>query len=193
MTTSKNGNTVGLLILATAMLTTRLHHFEYLPDASWAIFFLSGFYLFSARAFALLTLEAVIIDYVATQHLGVSSYCLSIAYPFVLPAYAALWLGGRLAARHRHDQLLHRVGWLVVCLLVSVSVCFLLTNGSFYWLSGRAASPDIAGWIVGFQRWYPYFLAVPCIYVTIAVVAEGLGARLRASAGIATTPASRKG
>jgi hypothetical protein len=183
MAATRNGHTVGLLVLAGAMLATRLHHFEYLPDASWAIFFLSGFYLFGARVFAVLLVEAVVIDYVATQHLGVSSYCLSIAYPFVLPAYVTLWLGGRLAARHWYDELPHRIGWLVVCLLVSVSVCFLLTNGSFYWLSGRAANPNIAGWMAGFQRWYPYFLAVPCIYIAIAVVAQQLGARLRASAG----------
>jgi hypothetical protein len=192
MTTSKNEITVGLLILAGAMLATRLHHFEYLPDASWAIFFLSGFYLYGARAFALLMVEAVTIDYVATQHLGVSSYCLSIAYPFVLPAYAALWLGGRLAARHRHDDLPHRAGWLVVCLLFSVTVCYLLTNGGFYWLSGRAASPDIVGWMAGFQRWYPYFLAVPCIYVAIAVVVRWLGARLRTSARDSAAHAPRR-
>jgi hypothetical protein len=131
MATSKNGPTIGLLLLAGTMLATRLHHFEYLPDASWAIFFLSGFYLFDARAFAVLMVEAMLIDYVATAHLGVSSYCLSIAYPFVLPADATLWLGGRLAARHWYDELSHRSGWLVVCLLVSVSACFLLTNGSF--------------------------------------------------------------
>jgi hypothetical protein len=181
MTTSKHGNTVGLLLLAAAMLATRLHHFEYLPDASWAIFFLSGFYLYGLRAFAVLMLEAVIIDYVATQHLGVSSYCLSIAYPFVLPAYATLWLGGRLAARHWREDLPHGIGWLVICLLVSVSICFLLTNGSFYWLSGRAASPNVAGWLGGLQRWYPYFLAVPCIYVAIAAVARRLGENLGVS------------
>jgi hypothetical protein len=192
MATTKNERTVGLMTLAGAMLATRLHHFEYLPDASWAIFFLSGFHLFDARAFAILMVEAVIIDYVATAHLGVSSYCLSIAYPFVLPAYATLWLGGRLAARHRYDELPHRIGWLMVCLLVSVSGCFLLTNGSFYWLSGRAANPNIAGWMAGFQRWYPYFLAVPCIYVAIAVVAQRLGAGLRASAGNTTTHPSPK-
>jgi hypothetical protein len=192
MAASKNGHTIELLLLAGAMLATRLHHFEYLPDASWAIFFLSGFHLFDARAFAILMVEAVIIDYVATAHLGVSSYCLSIAYPFVLPAYATLWLGGRLAARHRYDELPHRIGWLMVCLLVSVSGCFLLTNGSFYWLSGRAANPNIAGWMAGFQRWYPYFLAVPCIYVAIAVVAQRLGAGLRASAGNTTTHPSPK-
>jgi hypothetical protein len=192
MAAMKNTHAIGLLALAGAMLATRLHHFEYLPDASWAIFFLSGFYLFSVRAFAVLLVEAVIIDYVATQHFGVSSYCLSIAYPFVLPAYATLWLGGKLAARHRYDELPHRIGWLAVCLLASVSVCFLLTNGSFYWLSGRAADPNVAGWMAGFQRWYLYFLAVPCIYVAIAVVAQWLGARLRASSGSTTTHPSSK-
>jgi hypothetical protein len=187
MATSRNGHAVGLLMLAGVMLATRLHHFEYLPDASWAIFFLCGFYLFGARAFALLIVEAVLIDYVATQHLGVSSYCLSIAYPFVLPAYATLWVGGRLAGRHWSGELPHRIGWLVVCLLASVSLCFLLTNGSFYWLSGRAANPDITGWMAGFQRWYAYFLAVPCIYVAITVVAQQLAARLRTFAGDTTT------
>jgi hypothetical protein len=190
MATSKNGQTVGLLILAGSMLATRLHHFEYLPDASWAIFFLSGFYLFGARAFGLLMVEAVIIDYVATQRLGVSSYCLSIAYPLVLPAYATLWIGGRWAARHWDDELPHRIGWLAVYLLASVSVCFLLTNGSFYWLSGRAASLNVAGWAAGFQRWYLYFLSVPCVYVTIAVVAQWLGVRLRTSIGSTPTHAS---
>jgi hypothetical protein len=183
MATTRDERTVGLMILAGAMLATRLHHFEYLPDASWAIFFLSGFYLFGARAFAILMVEAVIIDYVATAHLGLSNYCLSIAYPFVLPAYAILWLGGRWAARHRYDETPRRIGWLGTCLLVSVSACFLLTNGSFYWLSGRAASPDIAGWMAGFARWYPHFLAVPCAYVAIAAVTQWLGARLRAAAG----------
>jgi len=193
MTTAKNGHTVGLLILAGTMLATRLHHFQYLPDASWAIFFLSGFYLFGARAFALLVTEAVIIDYVATEHLGVSSYCLSIDYPFVLPAYATLWLGGHWAARHWYDELPHRLGWLVVCLLVSVSVCFLLTNGSFYWLGGRAANPTDAGWAARFQRWYPYFLAVPCVYVAIAVMAQWLGTRLRTSARDTAAHAPRQG
>jgi hypothetical protein len=192
MAASKNGHMIGLLALAGAMLATRLHHFDYLPDASWAIFFLSGFYLFSARAFAVLLVEAVLIDYVATQHMGVSAYCLSVAYPFVLPAYATLWVGGRLAARHWYDELPHRIGWLVICLLVSVSICFLLTNGSFYWLSGHAANPNVAGWVAGFQRWYPYFLAVPCSSVAIAVVAQRLGARLRASAGSSTTHPSSK-
>jgi len=70
MATSKHRHTVGLLILAGAMLATRLHRFEYLPDASWAIFFLSGFYLSGARALAVLLVEAVLIDYVATAHLG---------------------------------------------------------------------------------------------------------------------------
>jgi hypothetical protein len=43
--------------------------------------------------------------------------------------------------------------------------------------------------MTGFGRWYPYFLAVPCIYVAIVVVTQWLGARLRASAKNAATHA----
>jgi hypothetical protein len=167
-----------LLLLAAAMLSTRLHHFEYVPDASWAIFFLSGFFLFGLRALALLFIEAVVIDYVATQHLGISRYCLSPAYPFVLPAYAALWLGGRWAARHCAGELRHGISWLIACLLVSVSLCFLLTNGSFYWLGEHATHPDLAGWVVRIGRWYPHFLAVTSVYVVLTIGTPLLARRL---------------
>lgn len=37
---------VGLfLVLALVMAATRINHFGALPDASWAVFFLAGFYL----------------------------------------------------------------------------------------------------------------------------------------------------
>jgi hypothetical protein len=58
---------------------------------------------------------------------------------------------------------------------VSVSVCFLLSNGSFYWLSGRAAAPSLAGWGANFIRWYPHFLAVPCAYIGLATLSQVTG------------------
>lgn len=177
----------GLLILAAVMLVTRLFHFQYPPDASWALFFLSGLYGYRLRAFALLLLEAVAIDYVATAHLGVSSYCLSAAYTFVVPAYAALWLGGRWAARHWQTTHWPRFAWLAAAVLVSVSLCFLLTNGSFYWLSGRHPNPNIVGWTNGVVAWYPYFLAVACAYIGLAVLVQQIAARVTA-AHAATTP-----
>ena len=50
------------LLLALVMAATRLHHFSVIPDASWGIFFLAGFWLRgSARwAFPLLIAEAVL-------------------------------------------------------------------------------------------------------------------------------------
>jgi hypothetical protein len=177
----------GLLVLAAVMLVTRLFHFHYPPDASWAVFFLSGFYGYRLRAFALLLLEAVAIDYVTTAHLGMSSYCLSTAYALVLPAYAALWLGGRAAARHWQPRRWQRFAWLTAAVLLSVSVCFLLTNGGFYWLSGRHPNPDIAGWANGVAAWYPYFLAVPCTYIGLTLLVHQIAARMT-GAGAATTP-----
>jgi hypothetical protein len=157
-------------ILATAMLVTRLHHVGSVPDASWAVLFLGGFYLRGPGAFAALMLEAAAIDYIATQHLGVSSYCLSPAYAMLLPSYAALWLGGAWAHRHWKGPRALSVVEFSMSLLISVSFCFLLSNGSFYWLSGRASSPNFAGWLVSFRQWYPHFLLIPCAYVGVTAM-----------------------
>ena len=51
------GTDIALLAgLAAVMAATRLHHFAVLPDASWAVFFVAGFYLrrWTAWAFPLL-------------------------------------------------------------------------------------------------------------------------------------------
>ncbi|MEO6927038.1 MAG: hypothetical protein ABI129_10270, partial [Rhodanobacter sp.] len=78
-------------LLALVMAATRLHHFDALPDASWGVFFLAGFWLRgSARwAFPLLIAEAVLVDFFVITGSGLdfwSHYCVSPAYWF-LPAY----------------------------------------------------------------------------------------------------------
>jgi hypothetical protein len=162
-------NRLIFIALATGMIATRVRHFDVLPDASWAILFLGGFYLRGPLAFSALMLEAVAIDYVTTQHAGVSSYCLSPAYAMLLPAYGALWLGGllsrRLWRRGRWAGLVAFAG----ALMLSMSFCFLLSNGGFYWLSGHVASPNVAGWLANFRRWYPHFVLVQCLYAGVAV------------------------
>lgn len=59
------------------------------------MFFLAGFYLRAQTRWALplLILEAVVIDYCAIRYSGVSNYCVTAAYGFILPGYAALWAG----------------------------------------------------------------------------------------------------
>ncbi len=87
------------LLLALSMFLTRfppVGDILHMQDASWAVFFVAGFYLKAhwRWAFPLLMLEAVVVDFVAIQYMSVSNYCATIAYWFLVPAYASLWLGG---------------------------------------------------------------------------------------------------
>lgn len=169
-------------LLAALMVLTRQCDFAGVADASWAVFFLGGLYIGGSLMFALFMLLAVIVDYIATQHLGVSSYCLSAAYPFLLPAYATLWWSGRwLARRWQPTRPLRTLALAAATLAVAVSVCFIVSNASFYWLAGRAAAPTLAGWRENFSDWYGYFLAVPFAYASavLAVWAATLAIRSR--------------
>ena len=161
-------------VLALLMAATRFSHTGTAwlpPDASWAVFFLGGFYL--ARewrwALALLLLEAVSVDCVAIGYYGISNYCVTVAYWFIVPAYSMLWLGGAWLRGHYQRAPLD-LGRLFASLVLSVTGCFLITNGSFYWLGGRIQHPDLLGWWSNLTRWYGHFLLVPCLYVAAAVL-----------------------
>lgn len=177
-----------LLILALVMLATRINHFGALPDASWAVFFAAGFYLSSADSsaitrttlrglldsswiFALLMALAVLIDYFVITGQGLSfwsHYCVSPAYWFLLPSYAALWLGGAWL-RRRYDGLHAReLGLLLASAIVAASVCFVLSNGSFYWTSASVAAPSFGGWMQNLGDWYLPYLRTTLMYVGIA-------------------------
>src|SRR5256885_14887108 len=75
-------------LLALSMAATRMNHAGSAwlpPDASWAVFYLAGFYL--ARewrwALTLLLIEAVAIDGLAIRYHGLSNYCATLAYWFI--------------------------------------------------------------------------------------------------------------
>lgn len=161
-------------LLALSMAATRVNHAGSAwlpPDASWAVFYLAGFYL--ARewrwALALLLLEAVGSDCLAIRYYGISNYCATLAYWFILPAYSVLWLGGAWLRRH-YQQAAPDLARLCASLLLSVTLCFLLTSASSYWLSGRIDHPDLVGWWSHLTRWYGHFLTVPCLYVGFAAL-----------------------
>lgn len=176
MSTQTSRQLTILTLLALVMAATRFSHTGSAwlpPDASRAVFFIGGFYF--ARewrwALGLLLIEAVAVDYTAIRYFGVSNYCVTIAYWFIVPAYSALWLGGAWL-RHHYRQAPVDLVRLVASFVVSVTVCFLLTQGGFYWLGGRIAHPDLAGWWSNLTRWYGHFLTVPCAYVALAAFIE---------------------
>jgi hypothetical protein len=152
----------------------------HLQDASWAVFFLAGFYLKKhwRRAFPALMATAVAIDCVAIQYYGVSNYCVTVAYWFLVPAYGALWLGGS-SLRNQVTNDLRGLVRLAATLIVAVSACFLISNGSFYWLGGRVADRTWNGWASNFTIWYWPFLRIPVAYVAVATFFHVLLSQLR--------------
>ena len=175
-------------ILAIVMAATRVNHFAALPDASWAVFFVAGFYLRgSVRwAFPLLIALAVLIDFIVITGQGMnfwSHYCVSIAYWFLLPAYLSLWLAGSWL-RSRHAGLgLREFGFLAASLFAAVSVCYVLSNGSYYWLSDSwltaGNTRSFGGWLENLGDWYVPYLRTSAMYIAIAALLH-IGATLTA-------------
>ena len=166
MQRSLHSQTILFLLLALLMLATRGHHdFTpiHLPDASWAIFFLAGLYLPSRWPFAALFLLSAIIDYIAITWGGVSSFCVTAAYVFLVPAYAALWFAGRVYP-DRGD--LSRRDLMPLCELIS--------SGGFYFFSGRFAEPNLSEFAGRLITYLPANLRVAALYLALAATMHGL-------------------
>lgn len=164
-------------VLALLMAATRYNHFGSsisLPDASLAVFLLAGFYTSrltwpALLIFILLILEAGGIDYYAINVVGVSDWCVTPAYWFLIPTYACMWLGGRwFASRQQYNfnsvVLFGGISWL------STSAAFLISNASFYLLSGRYSDMKLAEYADRVAQYYPSYLAGSLTYLGLAVV-----------------------
>lgn len=161
------------LILALLMAATRSHHFaslESLPSASWAVFFLAGVYLSPLLALVGLLAEAALLDYVAITWGGVSSFCVTPVYFFLLPAYSSLWLAGRWYGQ-RHMQMPKMMPLLGSLLLAGV-VCELLSGGSFYFLGGRFAETSLMQFGQRLVTYLPPELFDLFFYVAIAMLLQ---------------------
>jgi len=158
--------------LAVLMAATRSHHFAsvtHLPDASWAVFFLAGFYLRPVWAFPALLALAGVSDYVAIAWLGVSDFCVSPAYGFLLPAYAALWTAGRWYARHYRFRF-STLPSLALALAAGAAVCELLSGGGFYFFSGRFEETSFAEFGARLANYFPHALEGIALYIAAAML-----------------------
>lgn len=153
--------------LIALMALTRFHHFGdvlHLPDASLAVFFFAGFYRKKVFFVFLLAL-AGLIDYVAIAN-GTSSWCVSPAYVFLIPTYAAMWFAGRYCAAFKSLNMAELASQFGVATLAA-SIAFLISNGSFYLLSGRY--PDLS-WGQYFSRvamYYPPYVSSALLYIVL--------------------------
>lgn len=182
MTLSKPQQAGILVVLALVMAGTRINHFGALPDASWAVFFVAGFYLRGTMrwAFPLLMALAVLVDFLVISSQGLSfwnHYCVSAAYWFLIPAYASMWAGGAVLRALDPAPGLRGLGLLASSFLVAFSACFLVSNGSFYWLSASVTMPGFGGWLENMGDWYLPYLQTAVAYAGVAAVAHAFGAR----------------
>jgi hypothetical protein len=184
------------LVLAAVMLLTRVNHFGVVPDASWAVFFLGGFYLRRdwKWAFPLGMVLAVLADWYVIAGSGGqfwSHYCVSAAYWFLVPAHAALWFAGSTLARAYRGLEWRAAPWLLATFLVGVSACYTISNGSFFWLGNGAWVKSLDGWFKNFGDWYGAYLYTAAIYVAIAAAVHVVVAALAPKASVADVPAPR--
>ncbi len=187
MTLSTRSRLAIFLGLGALMAATRLNHFGAVPDASWAVFFIAGFYLRgSVRwAFPALMATAVAVDYLVITASGQdfwSHYCVSPGYWFLVPAHLSLWLGGSLVRRYYRGLEPNALGLLVLAVFASVALCHGFAQGGFYWLSDSVADPTLAGWAKNYADWFLPYLRTTGVYVALAAVAHVLLVQLRAGA-----------
>ena len=165
--------------LAALMIATRFHHFGtalHLPDASMALFFLGGLWLRRHLAFLAFMALAVGLDWVAVSYAGVSDFCVTPAYAFLLPAYAVLWYAGRMWSA-RMSATPGALACAFAIALAAASVSFAMSNGSFYWLGGRYAHPNLGEYLARLWQWGPLFVRTTLAYVAIALACYAVLAR----------------
>ena len=116
--------------------------------------------------FAGLLVEAGLIDYLAITQFNVSDFCISPAYVFLIPTYAAMWFGGKWCSKFK-ALALNGLMQQFAALVLSTTMAFLTSNGSFYLLSGRYT--DLS-WTQYFERagqYYPPYLSSAVIYAVV--------------------------
>lgn len=161
----------GLLLIA--MILTRGNITAHLQDASWAIFFLVGFYLrgssLSRLGFPLFFLAAFAIDLVVIDAQGGQHYCFTPAYPFLIPAYAAMWFAGHWFAKQYQENLKGFSTFAGAVLLATIA-CFFISNAGFYFFGGKFETMSIMEYASSVAQYLPGYLKTTLIYLSSAAL-----------------------
>ena len=168
-TLTKNETWLVAGLLLSILIVTRAHFITHIQDASWAIFFMLGFYVRKAIAFPIFWLVAFAVDLISIEAKGGQSYCSTISYPFLIPAYASLWFAGRWFAG-KYSENLRGLFYFVVAALVGITVCDVISSGGFYWFSGRFADTNVTEFAGRIARFLPMFMKTTVMYLTIGAV-----------------------
>jgi len=93
----------------------------------------------------------------------------TVAYPFLAPAYASLWLAGRWLANN-YSVSIKGLAYLVLAVIVGTTVCDLFSSGGFYFFSDRFAETSLAGFAERVATYLPMYMKTTAIYVAVATL-----------------------
>lgn len=177
-----NTQLIALGALAALMLTTRTDFFvlgTLVPDASWSVFLLGGFYLARLRYFAALAVLAWVIDLAVVSQTPAAGYCLSPAYMALVASWMLLWSAGHLAQKTMNSATSLRLPLAGGLVLMAVSAAFALSNAGFYAWSGYFSEMSLAEYVSRVSQYFAFYLATSSIYFALGVMAPAAVARSR--------------
>ena len=173
MNTKINKSLVLFAAMVALMAVTRSHHFDaltHMPDASLAVFLLAGIYL-PLLAFPILLVVAGVSDYAAFNFAGVSDWCYSPAYWFLIPTYAVMFFAGRYYAP-RHTHTLRSLAMFCSIAFAATSVAFFISSGSFFLFSGRFAEMSTMQYTSAVAQYFLPYQISAFMYLSAAVVVQ---------------------
>lgn len=162
---------IGAVLIALLFITRGDHitSLSNLPAASLAVFFLAGFYLRAKWMFSALLAICFGIDFYAITAGGVSSFCVSPAYGFLVPAYAALWFAGRWFSKQYSFSFSALLPF-AASVSVGAIISELLSSGGFYFFSGRFAETSLAVFGERLATYFPHQLEGLGFWLGIALI-----------------------
>lgn len=164
-----------LAALAAVMVATRFHHFATVPDASWAVFLVGGFYLgkWTRWAFPALMALAVLVDVIVSSAMGQNfwqMYCVSAGYWMLVPAHAVMWGAGLWVSRHADRGAMALLPRAALAVVAGTALCHLFAQGGFYLFSEHIADKSFAGWAKNYSDWLPSYMGVVAMYAAGAAM-----------------------
>ena len=137
------------------------------PDATLAVFFLAGLWIRSIPLVGLMFGAAALADQLAFAN-GVSSWCVTAAYACLIPAYLAMWFGGRLC---RGVNLASVSGFarFAAILFVATTIEFIISNHSFFLWSGYFPTMSTSEYWSKTIQYFPQYLEWAAIYITAGI------------------------
>ena len=161
--------------IAFFMLLTRGSHtltsFS-LPDASLALFLLSGLMLgsnFNTRAgwFAAFFILATLIDFGAAALDPTQGFCLTNGYWGLIPAYGAMWLGGLYLSKQ--DAFASKnIAVFSIVTLFTVFVAFVISTQTYYLFSGRFPAQGLIESMKHGWEYLPNWMGYNILYFAVA-------------------------